>query len=280
MMKFRCLPAESQALMNESAKQNVLAKNRNLTAAEAEMAQVKPVTPYAPPAYLDREELAWLKEKDKKVQTTMRNQSSASFTPPDGYRDPNTIPEIPAALGRGANLDIPHITSFIGFNLIQWGSTFSAATSVPAGNSMELSETGEGAPGEKPTTRRLTRFGPFTISGEKNIYGRVDYEIDLHFGRQGITTPEGVRVEFSRSIAFRGESMGSGPLNRVVTFEYNYLDYTAETETTELPANSASAGVYVKIAPLRLAAVALLLYAAFYAVSTSPLQNPLLAPGG
>jgi hypothetical protein len=33
MMKFRCLPAQSQALLNESAKQNSIAKNRNLTAA-------------------------------------------------------------------------------------------------------------------------------------------------------------------------------------------------------------------------------------------------------
>ncbi|GAB4495721.1 MAG: hypothetical protein OHK0010_32970 [Anaerolineales bacterium] len=78
--------------------------------------------------------------------------------------------------------------------------------------------------------------------------------------------------------------MGSGWLNRVVTFEYNYLDYTARAPVSELPANSAQAGVYVKIAPLQftvaLAAVAVALYGLGWAVNTTPLGNPLPVPGG
>lgn len=108
----------------------------------------------------------------------------------------------------------------------------------------------------------------------------MDYEIGVMFGTQQVTAPNGVTVEFSRSIALRGESMGGGLLNRVMTFESNYLDYTAESDVPELPANSAQAGVYVKIAPLRTAAALALVVGLWQVLSTSPLGNPLPVPGG
>jgi hypothetical protein len=51
----------------------------------------------------------------------------------------------------------------------------------------------------------------------------TDYEIGLSLDTKQVAAPNGVTVEFSRSLAFRGESWGSGWLNRVVTFEYNKL---------------------------------------------------------
>lgn len=112
----------------------------------------------------------------------------------------------------------------------------------------------------------------------------VDYEIGLTFGTKQVTAPNGATVEFSRSFALRGESMGSGLLNRVVTVEYNYLDYTALSDVPELPATSAQAGVYVKIAPWQLAAVAVAAAVAVYGIAwalrTTPLRYPLPVPGG
>jgi hypothetical protein len=84
----------------------------------------------------------------------------------------------------------------------------------------------------------------------------TDYEIGLSLDTKQVAAPNSVTVEFSRSLAFRGESWGSGWLNRAVTFEYNYLDYTATAPVPELPANSAQAGVYVKVTTWRLAVAA------------------------
>lgn len=208
--------------------------------------------------------------------------SSASQPPswlPPGYPDPRRIPQIPMALSRGGSLDIPHATSVIGLRLVQWGSSFSASTSVPARSLAELQEEVSEIP---PTVERSVKLGPFTLSGHRNAFGTLDYEIGLNLGTKTVTTPNGVQVEFSRSLAFRGESMGPGEWNRVVTLEYNYLDYTASAPAPELPANSAQAGVYVKVAPLRLAAVTagvavvvLVGYGIWQAISTSPLVNPV-----
>ena len=211
---------------------------------------------------------------------------SSTPTPPSswkprGYPDPNSIPQIPLALSRGGSIDIPHASSVIGLNLIQWGSTFSASTSVPARSLAELHEEMDGKPS---SVQRSVKIGPLSLSGHRNVYGMTDYEIGVTFGTKHVTAPNGVEVEFSRSVALRGESMGSGLLNRVLTFESNYLDYTAKSDVPELPANSAQAGVYVKIAPLRTAAALALAIAAGYGLwqilSTSPLGNPLPVPGG
>jgi hypothetical protein len=209
---------------------------------------------------------------------------SSAPTPPSswkprGYPDPNSIPQIPLALSRGGSIDIPHASSVLGLNLVQWGSTFAASTSVPAGSLAELHEEMDGKPS---SVQRSVRLGPLSLSGHQNVYGVTDYEIGLTFGTKQVTAPNGVTVEFSRSMALRGESMGGGLLNRVMTFESNYLDYTAESDMPELPANSAQAGMYVKIAPLRTAAALVVLVAAGYGLwqvlSTSPLGNPLLVP--
>jgi len=56
-----------------------------------------------------------------------------------------------------------------------------------------------------------------------------------------------------------------------MTFEANYLDYTAESNMPELPANSAQAGVYVKIAPLQLSLVVVAVVAIIYGLNTTPL---------
>ncbi len=204
--------------------------------------------------------------------------------PPYGYPNPNTIPQIPLALSRGGSIDIPHVSSVLGLNLIQWGSTFSASTSVPAQSLAELHEEMAGKPS---SVQRSVKLGPLSLSAHRNIYGMLDYEIGVTYGRKQMTAPNGVTVEFSRSFAFRGESLGPGALNRVVTLEANYLDYVAESNVPELPANSAQAGVYVKIAPLRTAAALALVAVVVYGVyglwqllSTSPLGNPLPVPGG
>jgi hypothetical protein len=164
-------------------------------------------------------------------------------------------------------------------NLIQWGSSFSASTSIPARSLAELHEEMAGAP---PSVERSVKLGPLSLSAHRNQYGLTDYEIGLSLGTKQVAAPNGVTVEFSRSFAFRGESWGDGWRNRVVTFEYNYLDYTASAPVTELPANSAQAGVYVKITPWRLAIVAVATSVAAYgvwqawqAISTSPLGNPV-----
>jgi hypothetical protein len=103
----------------------------------------------------------------------------------------------------------------------------------------------------------------------------TDYEIGLSLDTKQVAAPNGVTVKFSRSFAFRGESWGSGWLNRVVTFEYNYLDYTATAPVPKLPANSAQTGVYVKVAPLQLVAVAVAVAVGWWAFSTTPLNNPV-----
>ncbi len=205
---------------------------------------------------------------------------SSTPTPPSswkprGYPDPNTIPQIPLALSRGGSLDIPHASSVLGLNLVQWGSTFAASTSVPA---RSLGELHEEMDGKSSSVQRSVKLGPLSLSGHRNVYGMMDYEIGLTFGTKQVTAPNGVTVEFSRSMAVRGESMGGGPLNRVMTFEFNYLDYTAESDVPALPANSAQAGVYVKIAPLRTVAVLVLIYGLWQILSTSPLGNPLPVP--
>jgi hypothetical protein len=211
---------------------------------------------------------------------------SSAPTPPSswkprGYPDPNSIPQIPLALSRGGSIDIPHASSVLGLNLVQWGSTFSASTSVPAGSLAELHEEMDGKPS---SVQRSVRLGPLSLSGHRNVYGVMDYEIGLTFGTKQVTAPNGVTVEFSRSMALRGESMGGGLLNRVMTFEFNYLDYTAESDMPELPANSAQAGMYVKIAPLQLSlvvvAVVVAVVAIIYGLNTTPLRSPVLAPGG
>jgi hypothetical protein len=201
---------------------------------------------------------------------------------PRGYPDPNSIPQIPLALARGVSLDIPHASSVIGLNLVQWGSTFSASSSAPAESFAELHEKMAAAP---DSVHRSVKVGPLTLSGHRNAFGMTDYEIGFNVGTRRVTAPNGVSVEFSRSLAFRGESLGRGWFNRVVTFEYNYLDYTARSDVPGLPANSAQAGVYVKIAPLRLAAAAALVaagiaagYGLWQVLSTSPLGNPLPVP--
>jgi len=201
---------------------------------------------------------------------------------PRGYPDPDTIPQIPLALSRGGSIDIPHASSVVGLNLLQWGSTFSASSSAPAKNLGELDGILDKNSEEFLSSHRTVRVGPLSFSGEKNIFGMTDYEIGLHFGSQKVIAPNGVTVEFSHSIAFRGESMGSGLLNRVVTIEYNFLDYTAESSVPSLPANSASAGVYLKISPLRLALVAIIVLGAVLGVSQiiqiiqgSPLGDPI-----
>jgi hypothetical protein len=215
--------------------------------------------------------------------------SSPSPSPswlPRGYPDPNSIPQIALALSRGGSIDIPHPSSVIGLNLVQWGAAFSASTSSPARSLAELHEEMDGKPFN---VQRSVKLGPFHLSAQGNIYGMTDYEIALTFQSQQVTAANGVTVEFSRSLAFRGESLGKGEFNRVVTFEYNYLDYTARSDVSGLPANSAQAGVYVKIAPLRLAAAAALVaagiaagiaagYGLWQVLSTSPLGNPLPVP--
>lgn len=207
---------------------------------------------------------------------------SSTPTPPSswkprGYPDPNSIPQIPLALSRGGSIDIPHASSVIGLNLIQWGSTFSASTSVPARSLAELHEEMDGKPS---SMQRAVKIGPLSLSGHRNVYGMMEYEIGVTFGTKQVTAPNGVTVEFSRSIALRGESMGSGLLNRVMTFEANYLDYTAKSDVPELPANSAQAGVYVKIAPLQFAVAVVAVAVAMWALNTTPLGNPLPVPGG
>lgn len=194
-----------------------------------------------------------------------------SWMPP-GYPDPRQIPQIPLALSRGGSLDIPHLTSVIGLNLVQWGSSFSASTSAPARSLAELQEEISEI---SPTVERSVKLGAFTLSGHRNAFGSLDYEIGLSLGTKTVTTANGVQVEFSRSLAFRGESMGPGAWNRVVTFEYNYLDYTARAPAPELPANSAQAGVYVKVVPLRLAAAAATVLVGWQVISTSPLGSPV-----
>ncbi|GAB4465972.1 MAG: hypothetical protein Kow0070_28670 [Anaerolineales bacterium] len=201
-----------------------------------------------------------------------RTPSQPSSFPPRGYPDPNRIPQIPLALSRGGSMDIPHATSVMGLNLVQWGSSFSASTSIPARSLAELHEEMSGAP---PSVEHSVKLGPLSLSAHRNIYGMTDYEISVSLGTKQITTPGGVAVEFSHSLAFRGESLGNGWLNRVVTFEYNYLDYTAQAPVSELPANSAQAGVYVKVVPWRLVAVAILVYGAWQILNTSPLGNPI-----
>lgn len=195
----------------------------------------------------------------------------SSWLPP-GYPDPRQIPQIPLALSYGGSLDIPHATSVIGLGLVQWGSSFSASTSIPARSLAELHEEIRGIP---PAVERSVKLGPFTLSGHRNAFGSTDYEMSLSLGTKTVTTPDGVQVEFSRSLAFRGESMGPGAWNRVVTFEYNYLDYTAHAPVPEFPANSAQAGIYVKVAYLRLAAVAVAVAVGWQVISTSPLWNPV-----
>lgn len=198
---------------------------------------------------------------------------------PRGYPDPNSIPQIPLALSRGGSIDIPHASSVLGLNLVQWGSTFSASTSIPARSLAELHEEMDGKPS---SVQRSVRLGPLSLSGYRNVYGMMDYEIGLTFGTKEVPAPNGVTVEFSRSLTFRGESLGRGWLNRVVTFEFNYLDYTVASDVPELPANSAQAGIYVKIAPLQFmvvaAAVAAAVAAGIWAFSTTPLGNPLPVP--
>ena len=217
---------------------------------------------------------------------------SSSHTPPStppmpwipkNYRDPMTIPQIPIALAHGGSIDIPHASSVIGLHLIQWGSSFSASLSEPAHSLAELHKEMEGQP---PTTRRSVQIGPLSLSGHRNIYGSFDYEIGLRLGRHTVMSPDGIRVEFSRSITFRGKSLGPGMLNRAVTFEYNYLDYTAEAPTPALPATTAQAGYYVKIMPWRLALAAATVgvivaagYGLWQIIDKSPLGNPSLVPG-
>lgn len=206
-------------------------------------------------------------------------RSQPSAWPPRGYPDPNRIPQIPLALARGGSLDIPHATSIIGLSLVQWGFTVSAATSIPARSLAELHEEMTGVP---PSVERSVKLGHLRLSAHRNAYGMTDYEIGLSLGTKQVTAPNGVTVEFSRSVAFRGESLGSGLLNRVVTFEVNYLDYTASAPVPELPANSAQAGVYVRVTPWRLGAAVVLAVAAAYGLwqllSTSPLGNPIPVP--
>ncbi len=207
----------------------------------------------------------------------MKGQPSSSSWIPGNYRDPVSIPQIPLALSRGGSIDVPHASSVIGLNLVQWGSSFSASMSAPAHSLAELHEEMEGEPG---TVRRAIQIGPLSISGQDNAYGRFDYEIGIRFGRRQVSTPNGVSVEFSRSVTFRGESLGPGLLNRAVTVEYNYLDYTAETEVSELPATAAQAGYYVKVMPWRTAIAAAAVYGLWWLMSTSPLGEPVWAPGG
>jgi hypothetical protein len=206
-----------------------------------------------------------------------RPPSQPDSFPPRGYPDPNSIPQIPLALSRGGSIDIPHPSSVIGLNLIQWGSSFSASASIPARSLAELHEEMAGAP---PSVERSVKLGPLSLSVHRNQYGLTDYKIGLSLGTKQVAAPNGVTVEFSRSLAFRGESWGSGWLNRVVTFEYNYLDYTATAPVPELPANSAQAGVYVKVTPWRLAVAAAVAAVAVYGlwqiISTSPLLIPAL----
>jgi len=186
------------------------------------------------------------------IQDSPSNQPSL---PPSGYPNPSSIPQIPLALSRGGSIDIPHASSVVGLNLVQWGSTFSASTSLPAESLAELHKE---MAGEPSNVDRSVKLGPLSLSGHRNIYGMTDYEIGVTLGTKQVTAANGVTVEFSRSFAMRGENMGSGLLNRIMTFEANYLDYTAENDVPELPANSASAGVYVKVAPARLAAAAVI----------------------
>ncbi len=202
---------------------------------------------------------------------------------PKNYRDPNSIPQIPLALAQGGGVDIPHASSVIGLNLVQWGSSFSASLTAPAHSLAQLHEEMSGAP---PTTHRALQIGPLSLSGQHNLYGSFDYEISLKLGRHVVSAPDGTQVEFSRSITFRGESLGPGILNRAVSFEYNYLDYTAEVPISELPATSGQAGYYVRIMPWRtalaVAAVGVMVaagYGLWQIINKSPLGNPILAPG-
>jgi|GEM_PF-2581797 len=119
-------------------------------------------------------------------------------------------------------------------------------------------------------------LGPLSLSAHRNQYGLIDYEISLSLGTKQVAAPNGVTVEFTRSLAFRGESWGSGWLNRVVTFEYNYLDYTATAPVPELPANSAQAGVYIKVVPWRLALAVALAAAAVYGLWQLLITSPLI----
>ena len=210
------------------------------------------------------------------IRTSPTNRPSL---PPRGYPDPNSIPQIPLALSRGGSIDIPHFSSVIGLNLIQWGSTFSASTSLPAGSLIELHEEIAGA---SSNVERSVKLGPLSLSGHRNVYGMTDYEIGITLDTKQVITANGVTVDFSRSFAIRGESMGGGLLNRVMTFEANYLDYTAQSGAPELPANSAQAGVYVKVAPARLAAAAVVagvvavgVYGLWQLLTTSPINTTL-----
>jgi len=84
-----------------------------------------------------------------------RPPSQPDSFPPRGYPDPNSIPQIPLALSRGGSIDIPHPSSVIGLNLVQWGSSFSASTSIPARSLAELHEEMAGAP---PSVERSVKL--------------------------------------------------------------------------------------------------------------------------
>ncbi len=191
---------------------------------------------------------------------------------PRGYPHPADLPGIPLALEYGGEIDIPHPSSVIGMRLAQWGATFSATLSAPAGGEAAAGEIIEGDPVGQPLRKPTIEIGPFFYSPSQNAFGGVDHEFGMRFGTQRVSAPNGAEVEFRRSVNIEWKGLGRGAWNRVIKVEYNYLDYTASSTVPELPASAASAGVYFEIAPAPTAVVAIAaIIAAITAVTVSPI---------
>jgi hypothetical protein len=86
------------------------------------------------------------------------------------------------------------------------GFKFFGQHSIPAHSLAELHEEAAGAP---PSVERSVKPGPLSLSAHRNQYDLTDYEIGLSLGTKQVAALNGVTVEFSRSLAFRGESWGS-----------------------------------------------------------------------
>ena len=194
--------------------------------------------------------------------------------PPHGYRDPADMPQIRAAVEAGGQLYIPHRTSVLGLRLVEWGSAFTADTGSPGMASYAEGATGTGAPFGSGAVEKTVRleWGPFYLTGSRAASGEIGYEVGLRLAAKQALTGEGTGVTFYRSLSLSGS--GEGWLNRVLTFRFNYLDYTAQGPAPDLPANSASAGWYVRIAPWRLALATAAAYGFYWLVTTSPLPQP------
>ena len=192
--------------------------------------------------------------------------------------DPRTIKTIPVALQAGGQIDFPHWTSFLGSRLIQWGSTFEAHAEVSPDHLVVV---------DNQSATVAKNYGPLTVTftAEKNSFGQVDYEVRLRIGRRA-QMGQG-EVDAGWSVGFRGANVAAGMLNRVVTIEANYLDYTVVKGKAGLPATTGTAGVYMRLYPWRVALATLavgVLIATGYGLyqlirTTPPIRNPLPTGG-